>query len=215
MPQVESGWSHSFMKTTPLTALVLDISRSRKKDTDLHAFLKERTLQVKSMRDPRRGAEILRKGMVQLVLLVVGRRSSHDPVEVLDRFHAANSDIPVIVISPRPKLDEAVSLVRGNAYDYLDRKTLWVDLEKSISRAIADKGYTLSREEKLNETLGERIRSSRLEQELTLKQLSTRAGVSISLISQIELARSNASVSTLHKLTRALNLSLEQLFADF
>ena len=203
------------MRMTPLTALVLDISRSRKKDADLHNFLKERSLQVKSMRDPRRGAEALRKGQVQLVVLVVGRRSAHDPVQVLERFRTANEDIPVIVVSPRPKLDEAVDLVRGHAYDYLDRKTLWSDLERSISRAISDKGYTRVHEERLSRTLGERLRRVRLERELTLKQLATRAGVSISLISQIELARSNASVNTLDRLTRALGLSLEELFKGY
>ncbi|MEM7262341.1 MAG: helix-turn-helix transcriptional regulator, partial [Planctomycetota bacterium] len=130
-------------------------------------------------------------------------------------FREANSDVPVIVVSPRPKLDEAVSLVRGHAYDYLDRKDLWDDLDRCLDRAIAEKGYTLSREEQLDVTLGERLRAARKANDLTLQQLATRAGVSVSLISQIELARSSGSVRTLFKLSRALGVPLEGLFADY
>ncbi|MEM7262152.1 MAG: hypothetical protein AAF488_09195, partial [Planctomycetota bacterium] len=67
------------MKTKPLTMLVLDVSRARKKDTDLLDHLKSRGFVVKSMRDPRRGATVLKKGQAQLVLLIASGRPSHPP----------------------------------------------------------------------------------------------------------------------------------------
>ncbi|MCA8962413.1 MAG: helix-turn-helix domain-containing protein [Planctomycetes bacterium] len=203
------------MKSTTITALILDISRARKRDTELHNFLKDRNFQLKAMRDPRRGANALRKGEVQIALLTVGRRPTHEAVDALARFRAANNDVPVIVISPRPRLDEAVQLVREQAYDYLDRSKLWDDLGRSLERACSEKGYVVSREADLNRTLGERLREVRRGQSLTLQQLAGRAGVSVSLVSQIERARTSASVNTLHKLSRALGFPLERLFADY
>ena len=49
----------------------------------------------------------------------------------------------------------------------------------------------------------------------TLKQMSRRTGLSVSLLSQIERAESSASVSSLHKVARALNCRLTHLFGDF
>ena len=47
---------------------------------------------------------------------------------------------------------------------------------------------------------------------LTLKQLANRTGLSVSLISQIELGKSAASMSTLHKLATALQVKMTYFF---
>ena len=57
-----------------------------------------------------------------------------------------------------------------------------------------------------------RIRAKRHEAELTLKQLANRTGLSVSLISQIELGKSAASMSTLHKLANALQIRMTYFF---
>jgi transcriptional regulator with XRE-family HTH domain len=45
-----------------------------------------------------------------------------------------------------------------------------------------------------------------------LKQLANRTGLSVSLISQIELGKSAASMSTLHKLAAALGTKMTYFF---
>lgn len=203
------------MPTPAITVLVLDITRARTKDEELLGVLREQSLQVKSMRDPRRGANSLRRGETQIVVLLIGRRCQHPPSEVLTRLHDANSDVPTIVLSPNPQLDEAVLSLREHAFDYLDRKRLAEELPRSLERAILEKGFSRSPEEKLLEELGVRLRSARLEQQLTLRQLASRTGVSVSLLSQIELQRTNPSITTLFRLTRALDLPLEKLFERY
>ena len=47
---------------------------------------------------------------------------------------------------------------------------------------------------------------------LTLKQTANRTGLSVSLISQIELGKSAASMSTLHKLATALQVKMTYFF---
>ncbi|MBW1872110.1 MAG: helix-turn-helix transcriptional regulator, partial [Deltaproteobacteria bacterium] len=53
------------------------------------------------------------------------------------------------------------------------------------------------------------------QQELTLKQVARRTGLSVSLLSQIERAESAASVSSLFKITSALKTNLETIFRDY
>lgn len=60
--------------------------------------------------------------------------------------------------------------------------------------------------------VGERIREERLRQGMTLRGLARAVGVSPSLISQIETGRSRPSVSTLYAITKALGISIEDVF---
>ena len=178
-------------------------------------YLREKGFAHKSVRDPKRAEEAIRKGSAQIVILLLGPRGTARPGNVLRRFHRANSDVPTIVVSARPNLEESVEIIRGRAFDYLTSPCQWEDLDDSIQSAIEEKGYLQSMEDRLQRLIGERLRQARVERDLTLRQLASRTGLSVSLISQIELARSCASVATLFKLARALKVKLSELFAGF
>ena len=60
--------------------------------------------------------------------------------------------------------------------------------------------------------VGERIRAERVRLGLSARALARNVGVSASLISQIETGRSRPSVSTLYAITKALGISLEDVF---
>jgi transcriptional regulator with XRE-family HTH domain len=60
--------------------------------------------------------------------------------------------------------------------------------------------------------VGERIREARLRHGMSLRALARAVGVSASLISQIETGKSRPSVSTLYAITRALEISVEDVF---
>jgi transcriptional regulator with XRE-family HTH domain len=62
---------------------------------------------------------------------------------------------------------------------------------------------------------GEKIRSVRERRGITLKEVAERAGVSESLVSQIERNKVSPAIDTLLALVEALDLDLEYLFADF
>lgn len=61
--------------------------------------------------------------------------------------------------------------------------------------------------------LGARLRAERLRQGLSLRALAQRVGVSASMLSQVEIGRSRASVSTLYAVVEELGLSMDALFA--
>src|SRR5665213_277327 len=60
--------------------------------------------------------------------------------------------------------------------------------------------------------VGVRIRAERQLRGLSLRQLASKVGVSASMLSQLEIGRSRASVSTLYRLVTELGLSLDDLF---
>jgi transcriptional regulator with XRE-family HTH domain/quercetin dioxygenase-like cupin family protein len=60
--------------------------------------------------------------------------------------------------------------------------------------------------------VGQRIREVRLHRGLTLRGLARAVGVSASLVSQIETGKSQPSVSTLYAITKALDISVEDVF---
>jgi transcriptional regulator with XRE-family HTH domain len=62
--------------------------------------------------------------------------------------------------------------------------------------------------------LGERLRAIRMLRRQTLKDVSHRAGVSESFLSQLERGRSSASVATLQRLADALGIEISDLFAN-
>lgn len=62
--------------------------------------------------------------------------------------------------------------------------------------------------------VGERIREQRKKQGMTLQKLSERAGVSASLLSQVETGRADVSLKSLQSIAAALNISLTDLFSE-
>jgi transcriptional regulator with XRE-family HTH domain len=62
--------------------------------------------------------------------------------------------------------------------------------------------------------LGTRIRALRQARRLTLRDVAERAGVTESFLSQVERDVASPSIATVHRIARALGLSIAQLFAE-
>jgi transcriptional regulator with XRE-family HTH domain len=65
-----------------------------------------------------------------------------------------------------------------------------------------------------NSYIATRVKETRLEKQLTLKQLADRTGLSRSYLSQIENDRCSPSLATLKKIARALAVRTVDFFAD-
>ena len=85
-------------------------------------------------------------------------------------------------------------------------------LQEAVERAIQAKGLLTDIEERLRVEIGQRVLELRRAKGLTLKQVASRAHQSLSLISQIELGKSAASISTLYKIATALEVTLSSFF---
>ena len=88
------------------------------------------------------------------------------------------------------------------------------ELRAVIDAAIREKGLLVDVETRLNQIVGRAPARAPPGEALTLKQLANRTGLSVSLISQIELGKSAASMSTLYKLATALQVQDDLLLRD-
>ena len=102
--------------------------------------------------------------------------------------------------------------MKHQAFHYLQKPLDEEELRLVLKEAIKEKGLLVDLETRLNVEVGKRIRERRHSRPLTLKQLANRTGLSVSLISQIELGKSAASMSTLHKLAAALGVPMTFFF---
>lgn len=83
----------------------------------------------------------------------------------------------------------------------------------TVDGAAAEEQRTRNRQALLND-LGSRLRQAREEQHIGLRELARRIGVSASLISQIELGKSEPSISTLFSIVSELNLPVNEIVFD-
>jgi DNA-binding NtrC family response regulator len=135
-----------------------------------------------------------------------------DGATLLSAIRMQDSDVAVVVATGHPSVDTAVASLRGQASDYVRKPVEPEAFLAAIRGALQRKGLTQDPEAALHNAIGRTIRESRLAQELTLKQLARRTGLSVSLLSQIERAESSASISSLYRIATALRLKMAQLF---
>ena len=190
---------------------VLVVDRDEATNLELKDFLSEEGYQAFALSDPDQVVEEIKKGRFQLVLLDVSPPEDAG-IELLARIRRADSDICVVAMTAMPTVAAAVRTLKIQAFDYLQKPLEMEELRAVISAAIREKGLLVDLESRLNQVVGRRLRERRSAGELTLKQPANRTGLSVSLISQIELGKSAASMSTLHKLSTALQVKMTYFF---
>jgi DNA-binding NtrC family response regulator len=178
---------------------------------DLKEMISELGYRVSSNTNPEAVIEEIKHGTFQIVIVDVSPPADR-ALDLLARMRAADSDLCVISMTAMPTVDVAVRAMKQHAFDYLQKPVELEELRHVIDAAIREKGLLVDVETRLNQIVGKRLRERRSESTLTLKQLANRTGLSVSLISQIELGKSAASMSTLYKLATALQVRMTYFF---
>ncbi len=194
---------------TKLRILVVD------DDEDICLYLKEFLTRegygVSTATKPLDAVPEIIDGKCQLVLLDV-RMPQMDGVEFLREIRKIDPELCVIIMTAYPSIEGAVDSMKADAFDYLLKPFELEQLRQVIQRAIRERGLLIDAEIRVNRLVGARIRSVRKERVMTLRQLANKTVVSVSLLSQIELGKSSASVSTLRKIANSLGVPLGYLF---
>ncbi len=136
-------------------------------------------------------------------------------IDLLGKIRQADDDIAVIILTGYPSLETATSSIEHDVSAYIRKPFSISDFREAINRIAKKKGLILRREDELHATIGRSIRELRKARNLTLKQMSRRTNLSVSLLSQIERAESSASVSSLFKVATALDVRITELFGGF
>lgn len=194
---------------TKLGVLVID--RDPELCLELREFLTREGHRARSVVESSEALADIKEGRSQIVLLDIPV-ADVSGVSLLHEIRAIDSEICVIAMTAHPSVETAVETMKADAFDYLVKPLGLDHLRQVLRRAIREKGLMVDASERLNQQIGSTIRALRKDRELTLKQLANKTGLSVSLISQIELGKSAASVATLHKLSAALGVAMAQLF---
>jgi DNA-binding response OmpR family regulator len=179
----------------------------------LQSLLEKDGFTVKTMSDPTLVEDEVRQGEYHVLILDV-MMPKLDGIEVLKRVRAVDSDVAVIMFTAHPNLDTAVASMKLDAVDYIKKPFNVDEFREVLARVMKRKGLARTPEEQLHRIIGDTIRTMRKERELTLKQMSRRTGLSISLLSQIERAESSPSISSLYKIAVALDSKIHDLFGN-
>ena len=123
--------------------------------------------------------------------------------------------VAVIILTGYPSLESATASIEHDVSAYIRKPFSIEEFREVLVRIAKKKGLVLRKEDELHIAIGRNIRELRKSRALTLKQMSRRTNLSVSLLSQIERAESSASVSSLFKVATALDVKITDLFGDY
>ncbi len=197
---------------TQLNILVVDDDRDVCEY--LEDFLKSEGFGVRVMSDPTKALETLKADDYHVCVLDL-MMPKLNGIDLLGQIRATDDDIAVIILTGYPSLETATSSIEHNVSAYIRKPFSINEFREALHRIAKQKGLILRREDELHSTIGRCIRELRKNRGLTLKQMSRRTNLSVSLLSQIERAESSASVSSLFKVATALDVKITDLFGSF
>jgi DNA-binding NtrC family response regulator len=180
----------------------------------LEDFLKSEGFGVSVLSDPTQTMTALRDSDYHVCVLDL-MMPKINGIDLLGQIRATDDDIAVIILTGYPSLETATSSIEHNVSAYIRKPFSIAEFRDALHRIAKQKGLILRREDELHTTIGRSIRELRKTRGLTLKQMSRRTNLSVSLLSQIERAESSASVSSLFKVATALDVKITDLFGGF
>jgi DNA-binding NtrC family response regulator len=180
----------------------------------LEDFLTHDGYNVVTVNDPTEVVEVLRQSEFHICIidLMMPKLSG---IDLLSAIRKIDNDLAVIILTGYPTLETATASIEHDVSAYIKKPFSVDEFRGVIERIARKKGLVLRKEDELHQTIGRNIREMRKERGLTLKQMSRRTKLSVSLLSQIERAESSASVSSLFKVATALDVRITELFGDF
>jgi len=168
---------------------------------------------VKVLTDPTRVLDELRETEYHVVILDLNMPKLSG-LDLLGQIRAFDDDIAIVILTGYPSLETATSSIQHEVSAYVRKPVTSCDFKDIVLRVAKKKGFVIRREDELHRTIGSSIREFRKTRGLTLKQMSRRTSLSVSLLSQIERAESSASVSSLFKVATALDVSISEFFGQ-
>ena len=191
-----------------IKVLVIDDDPSICKTVGL--LLEDHGYSPRTYTDPDEALETAEKESFQIALVDL-RMPAMDGVEVVERLKKIDERMSCIVMTAYPDLDSATETMRRGTCDYIAKPFKQDELITSIDRACLRMGIIYTDESELNRLIGQRIRSHRLSQNLTLRQLSDRTDLTTSQLSQVELGKNAASIWALARISNSLGLQVSEL----
>ncbi|MDY0001105.1 MAG: response regulator [Polyangia bacterium] len=180
----------------------------------LEDFLVHDGYKVRSINDPTTALEELKNSEYHVVILDL-MMPKLNGIDLLSQIRRVDGDVAVVILTGYPSLESATASIEHDVSAYIKKPFSIDEFREVLLRIAKKKGLVLRKEDELHITIGRNIRDMRKTRGLTLKQMSRRTNLSVSLLSQIERAESSASVSSLFKVATALDVKITDLFGDY
>lgn len=193
-----------------IRVLVIDDDPSICKTVGL--LLEDHGYSPRTYTNPDEAVAAAEKESFQIALIDL-RMPAMDGVEVVERLKNIDQRTSCIVMTAYPDLDSATETMRQGSCDYIAKPFKQDELVSAVDRACQRMGIIYTDETELNRLIGQRIRSQRLSQNLTLRQLSDRTDLTTSQLSQVELGKNAASIWALARISNSLGLQVSELLA--
>ncbi|MEW6088892.1 MAG: response regulator [bacterium] len=131
--------------------------------------------------------------------------------DVLKKIRNIDPDAKVIILTGYPSIETAVAALKDQASDYITKPFKNEELLKVIKMAVIKTGLFEDPLNRLDKQIGQNIKNNRMKKSLMVKDLAEGAGLSASLISQLENGKNAASILTLYKIAQVLEIKLSDL----
>jgi DNA-binding NtrC family response regulator len=195
------------------TARILIVDDDRENGKFLEEQLSTTGCKAVWFRDPRQALARFRRRQYQVGILDL-KMPQMSGVELFQHLREKDPDIGLIILTGYPSVDSALATLKTGAYDYVKKPYKFEDIKRIVDRVLEEKGVFLDAEAVTKQRIGQRIKEFRLRRNWTISQLASQTQLSKSLISQVENAKNSASILSLAKIARSLNVRLGDLVQD-
>jgi DNA-binding response OmpR family regulator len=169
-------------------------------------------IDASAINDPTAALEHLRSGASYHVLILDLKMPGMSGIELLEQLRKFNRELAVIIVTAFPSLDSATEAISLDVSAYMQKPFSGAEMRETIARVVRKKGITIRAEDTLHIAVGMRIRALREQKDISLAQIGQRSSLSVNLLSQIERAETSPSLSSLHKIAKALDIGVPALF---
>ena len=138
-------------------------------------------------------------------------KSGEEGITELKRY---NPEAAIVIITGYPSVESAVNTLKLGAEDYIKKPFDNQGIIDLINKIARKNNLLTDIDDYIAETVGGRLKKLRKSQKMTLKDLSDKIDLSISLCSQIENGKVMPSLLTLYKICKGLNTKLEEITRD-
>ncbi len=186
-------------------------------DVDVCKFLKriltKRDYAVECCTDSIQASEIVKKQQFQIIILDIVMPKK-DGIEVLKDIRKLDKSVCVIMLSAYPTVERAFDSIREKVFEFITKPFESKDFFEVLTRAEKEYGLITNLYQLTINQISSRLSALRKEKKISLRQLANMAGISPSLVYQIEHAETAPSLATLSKLTSALQSEMSYFFED-
>jgi two-component system, OmpR family, response regulator len=163
--------------------------------------------------DPRQALQQFQRGQFHVGILDL-KMPTMNGVELFQKLRERDPHISLIILTGYPSVESVLTTLKTGAYDYVQKPYRIEEIKKIIARLLEEKGFMLANEQLINQRIGRRIKEFRLQRNWTITKLASHTRLSKSLISQIENAKNSASLFSLSKIAKSLNVRVTDLVQD-